>query len=244
MRRDNKFLVMFFAAILVVILFVSVQHTSAQDGIPTPDPIPTDDPFPPEGEQHVMTLFSPTCIEALGETHYRIHFGYYSDGVETFTFSMGDIVGNDPAHPYDGQAFTNVPATFTTEPGVHNDWYLDAHSEDSPYTFHLIFTDDVGYADLPLATWDFPFPDGWCNGGAYTPQEPGSTPEPTANFMPQQTEEPTAEPTEQPASAMIVIAPENRTYWSYVRSGSGQYYWSRVSLTGVILDLPPATNQS
>ena len=215
MNRDNRVPIIFFTCILIIIFFAIQRSIVAQE--------PTETPL-------VDTYFGTTCIEALGETHYRIHFGYTSDGIETYNFYMGSIESNDPSDSgYSGTAFTNVPSIFTTEVGTHTDWYLDAHSEDSPYTFHLIFYNDVSSADMPLNTWDVAE---WCNNGVYSTPEPGSTPEPTSAFLAQHT----------PQFVPTVVPPENRVYWAFVKSGTGQYYWSRVSLTGTVLDLPPSSN--
>lgn len=119
---------------------------------------------------HVITTFEQGCIEGLDESHYRLHFSYISDGIEAFTFAMGDVVGsNVETLPYAGYVTTNTPQSFSTSQGLHDDWYVEAQSEDSPYTFNLMFTDDVGSAVLPLNTWDNT---SWCEAGRYSPAAP------------------------------------------------------------------------
>lgn len=114
-----------------------------------------------EEEDLISTTFEVGCIEALSEDHYRIRVVVTSNGVEDFTFQMGDIVGSNPdTLPYSGNATTNIPDRFTTAIGVYGGWYLDAHSEDSPYTFNLLFTNDIGIAGLPVNTWDNAI---WCD---------------------------------------------------------------------------------
>jgi hypothetical protein len=119
----------------------------------------------------VTTLFSAGCIERLGDTHHRIHFGYWSDGVEDFTVEF--------TNPNNGAAFINTPGSFSTSPGEHDDWYLDAHSEDSGYTFYVIFTSEAGSHTLALHTWDMPA----CADGQYTDTVP-ITPEPVVGNCP------------------------------------------------------------
>lgn len=104
---------------------------------------------------HISTTFEVTCLEALSEDHYRLHISYTSDGVEAFTFAMGEVIGSSTETlPYSGHAETNISQSFVTEVGTVDEWYLDAHSEDSPYTFYLLFTNDVGTAVLPVNTWE------------------------------------------------------------------------------------------
>lgn len=106
-------------------------------------------------DEHVITVFQVTCLEPLSEDHYRLHIHYTSDGLEAFTFAMGDVIGaNGDTLPYVGHATTNIPDTFITSIGSYDDWYLEAHSEDSPYTFTLLFTNDIGTGVLLVNTWD------------------------------------------------------------------------------------------
>lgn len=128
-----------------------------------------------QDEPQINTYFEQGCIEVLSSDHYRLHFHYTSDGAEQFKYYMGLVEGsNIETLPYNGNAFANVPPTLETEMGYHDDWYLDAHSEDSPYTFHLMFQNAIGTADLPLNTWDN---QEWCEAGQYAP-----TPTPMATI--------------------------------------------------------------
>lgn len=181
----------------------------------------------PQPTQQPYTNFWATCIEALGETHYRIHIAYDGTGGETYNFSLSDtVVRSDGVEmPYSGTGFTNIPATFTTEAGLHDIYWLDLHSEDSMYTFTLNFAIDYGTGVLPVNTWTTTE---WCNDGAYsTPTSPNATPEPTA--IP-------------PDGVWPTAAPEWQGAWAWVRDGAtGLLYHSRISDTGLVLDLPPAT---
>lgn len=134
---------------LIVILAIAYQPAGAQENT------------------SINTFFEKGCIEAMSEFSYRIHFHYTSDGVEEYHFAIGDVVGsNDETLPYKGHAKTNVPDTFKTSEGFHDDFYLAAKSEDSPYTFFLYFGNGDGSAELPLNTWDDPQ---WCKAGQYPP---------------------------------------------------------------------------
>lgn len=122
-------------------------------------------------EPPIFIQFSSGCVERLGDIHYRIHFGYVSDGIEAFTVEF--------INPNSGTAFINTPASFSTSPGTHDDWYLDAHSEDSPYTFSVIFTSETETQTLALYTWDQLA----CTEGQYTDTVP-TTPEPVVGDCP------------------------------------------------------------
>lgn len=104
---------------------------------------------------HVHTEFRVLCLEGLSEDHYRLHILISSDGVDTLAFRMGDVIGiTSKTASYTGDATTNIPQSFTILYGQNTQFYLDAHSEDSPYTFSLIFTNDLGDAILLVNTWD------------------------------------------------------------------------------------------
>lgn len=134
--------------ILLILLVLAVTNrTKAQDNPP------------------VYTQFSAGCVETLGELHYRIHFGYVSDGVESFDVSFGN--------PNNGAAFINTPGRITTAAGVHDEWYLDAHTADSPYTFTVTFSNAERVDVLNLNTWTRPA----CSEGQYAP-DADATPEP------------------------------------------------------------------
>lgn len=108
-----------------------------------------------QGEEQIYTTFEQGCMESVDLTHYKLHIIYTSNGIETYTFTMGDIVGSNPyTEPYKGTATTNIPATFTTSIGTHDDFYLAAQSADSPYQFTLLFTNTIGTAVLPISTWE------------------------------------------------------------------------------------------
>jgi hypothetical protein len=139
---------------IFILLIVMVQAAAAQ---------PVEPP--------IYTQFAVGCIERLGDLHYRIHFGYASDGVEAFTVGF--------TNPNNGTAFINAPGRFSTSPGEHDDWYLDGHSEDSPYTFGVTFTSEAGVHTLDLHTWDVPA----CTDGQYPDIVP-VTPEPVVGNCP------------------------------------------------------------
>lgn len=122
-------------------------------------------------QQPIYTQFEVGCIERLGDIHYRIHFGYVSDGVEAFTVEF--------TNPNEGTAFINTPSSFSTSPGEHDDWYLDAHSEDSGYIFEVLFTSDAGWHTLALHTWNLPE----CAADQYADAVP-ATPEPVIGDCP------------------------------------------------------------
>lgn len=111
--------------------------------------------------QEQATWFNVTCLESLDTDHYRLHFGYESQGGETFTVAF-DAQGRD--------VFVTTPPTFTTEAGYHDAWYMDAHSADSPYALYVTFTSDRSIQTLALNTWDSV----WCTNDAYATPEPPS----------------------------------------------------------------------
>ena len=118
----------------------------------------------------VHTQFSAGCIEALGELHYRIHFGYVSDGVEAFNVAFENV--------NNGAAFINTPGRITTAAGVHDEWYLDAHTVDSPYTFTVTFNNGTDSHVVALNTWTRPA----CSDGQYPP-DADATPEPPSETV-------------------------------------------------------------
>jgi hypothetical protein len=107
----------------------------------------------------VYTFFSPTCIEALSPVHYRLHFGYVSSGVETFTV--------------DTVASVSIGNMVTTEQGTHELGYLDAYSPDSAKDFTVTFTGANDSSTIHLNTWDITTP---CEVSSVFPD---ATPEPT-----------------------------------------------------------------
>lgn len=115
-----------FLVILLMVVVLGLQKAHAQDA-------------------PVATFFTTGCTERMGDIHYRIHFGYFSDGAEAFTVQL--------TNPNGGTAFINTPEHFTTQPGVHDDWYLDAHAEDSGSSFTVTFTGPT-VSILTLNTWD------------------------------------------------------------------------------------------
>jgi hypothetical protein len=138
--------------VVIALMLIGLSFTHAQDNPP---------PF---------TIFTPGCVEQLGDIHYRIHFGYQSDGVEPFTVQFGNT--------NNGSAVINTPEHFVTSPGLHDDWYLDAHAEDSPYVFTVTFSGALT-TTLELHTWDTkPCADG--QYGVYVP----ATPEPVLGDCP------------------------------------------------------------
>lgn len=93
-----------------------------------------------EAQDTVYTQFSPTCIEALSPVHYRLHFGYTSNGVETFEVST--------------VASVSISDTITTAQGQHELGYLDAYSTDSMVDNIITFTGVNDTSDLHLNTWN------------------------------------------------------------------------------------------
>lgn len=144
--------ILFFLAFVVLVLF-SYIAAHAQD------------------VQPVQTMFSAGCVERLGDLHYRIHFGYVSDGEDLYTAQF--------IKPDGSAAFINTPEVVRTQPGVHDDWYLDAHVEDTAFVFSVIFTSQTNLATVSLNTWDVPP----CADGQYGDYIP-ATPEPVIDDCP------------------------------------------------------------
>lgn len=182
MNKQRTFLIPMLIAlgILMGIFLLTYSPASGQDEPPL-EPVPTDvDPTPP-----AITMFHIGCQQSLGDLHLRIHFGYASDGVETFNTHLVSFNENSI-----DTAFINVPETWDTEAGYHDDFYLDMKTEDTPYTYYVVMTGVNQIDTLPLNTWDVQdCPDGMYE---YTPE----TPEPTADIP---ALHPTPDPTECPA---------------------------------------------
>lgn len=155
LELSDIILTILWAIVAILMVFVFIYEANAQDN------------------PRVVTVFEQGCIEALDGSHYRLRFYYTSDGVEKFTFKMGDAIGsNAETLPYTGRVKTNIPQSFKTSAGLHDKWYVEAKSEDSPYTFNLIFTNDIGSATLPLNTWDNTT---WCEVDRYSQAKPVET---------------------------------------------------------------------
>lgn len=96
-----------------------------------------------EGE--VYSWLREGCIELVDATHYRIYFGYESNGVETYAVTLENTTG--------GAAFITTPATFTTEAGIFdNIWYLELNSIDSGSVFYVVFENAVTRHRKPINT--------------------------------------------------------------------------------------------
>lgn len=104
-------------------------------------------------QEPVSTTFSVSCVEPLSLDHYRVHFGYTSDGDEAFTAQLVNN-GLDPESGIfpDGlpTSFINTPASFTTEVGTYDGWYYDAHAGDNAHIFTVEFTNSLGTVALQL----------------------------------------------------------------------------------------------
>ena len=93
-----------------------------------------------EAQDTVHTQFSTSCIEVLSPVHYRLHFGYTSTGVETFTVST---VAN-----------VSISNTVTTDTGYHILGYVDAYSTDSMVDNLITFTGANNIDVLHVNTWN------------------------------------------------------------------------------------------
>lgn len=116
-----------------------------------------------EAQDTVHTYFSSECIEALSPVHYRLHYGYWSSGVETFEVTT--------------DATLSIGSTVTTEAGYHFLGYLDAYSPDSPKDFTVTFTGANDTHVLHLNTWTVTTP---CEVSTVAPD---ATPEPPSETI-------------------------------------------------------------